>query len=46
MGKVTIVLSDQLEERLRAFPRKKGDLSKIVEQALEAWLAKKEEAEP
>jgi len=44
MGKVTVVLSDKVEARVRAFIRKKGDLSRIVEQALEDWLKKEEES--
>lgn len=38
MGKLTIVLSDEMEERLRAHIRKKGDISRIIEQALEEWF--------
>ncbi len=42
MGKITLVLSDEIEERLRNLIRKRGDLSKIVEQALEDWLDRRE----
>jgi len=38
MGKVTVVLSDGLEELLRKRTRKKGDISKIVEEALRKHL--------
>jgi len=38
MGKLTIVLSDEIEEKLRAHMRKKGDLSRIIELALEEWF--------
>lgn len=38
MGKITIVLSDDMEERLRTHIRKKGDLSRIIELALEEWF--------
>jgi len=38
MGKLTIVLSDEIEERLRAHTRKRGDLSRIIEQTLEEWF--------
>lgn len=40
MGKITVVLSDQVEDSIRAVTRRKGDLSRIVEQALEDWLKK------
>ena len=43
MGKVTIVLRDSIEERLRDLIRKRGDLSRIIEQALEEWLDRREE---
>jgi len=43
MGKVSVVRSDKVDARLRAFTRKKADLSRIVEQALEDWLKKEEE---
>ncbi len=42
MGKITLVLSDEIEDRLRNLIRKKGDLSKIVEQALEELLDRRE----
>lgn len=42
MGKITVVLSDQVEARARTFLRRRGDLSRIVEQALEDWLKKEE----
>lgn len=40
MGKVTAIVSDDVENRLRDFVRGKGDISRIVEEALEAWLNK------
>lgn len=46
MGKITIVLSDDIEERLRIQTRKKGDLSRIIEMALEEWLDRHEEEKP
>ena len=38
MGKVTFVLSDGLEARLRKVAERKGDLSIIAEKALNEWL--------
>ena len=43
MGKVTFVLSEDIEERLRAKTRKRGDLSRIIEKAIEEWLDRNEE---
>ena len=40
MGKVTFVLSDELESRLRKVAERKGDLSIIAEKAIDAWLQK------
>jgi len=45
MGKLTIVLSDKMETRLRTLIQRKGDLSKIVETALGFWLERDQEAE-
>lgn len=42
MGKITLVLSDEIEDRLRNLIRKRGDLSKIVEQALKELLDRRE----
>ena len=42
MGKITVVLSDDIEERLRTHMRKRGDLSRIIEKALEEWLDRHE----
>ena len=42
MGKLTIVLSDSLEERLRCLIRRRGDLSRIIEEALAEWLDRRE----
>ncbi len=43
MGKMQISIPDDLETRLRkSIPdRKKGDLSKAIAEAVEAWLKKK-----
>ena len=38
MGKIMVVLSDPLENRLREHIRKRGDLSRIVEEALVRYL--------
>jgi len=38
MGQITIVLSDEVESRLRDHVRGKGDLSAIIEEALKKWL--------
>lgn len=42
MGKITIVIPDELEERLRAQMRKLGDLGRFTSEALEAWLQQRE----
>jgi hypothetical protein len=47
MGRICVVLSDQLEKQLRfktieRFGGKKGDLSKAVIEAIRTWIAKKE----
>jgi len=38
MGKVTVVLDDDLEELVRKQTRKKGDFSRIVNEALRKML--------
>jgi len=38
MGKVTVVLDDDIEEKMRNHIKRKGDLSKIVEEALRKHL--------
>jgi hypothetical protein len=43
MGKVTVVLDDELEEKLRNHIKRKGDLSKIVNEALRKHLEEEEE---
>ena len=43
MGKITFVLSDSLESRLRKVVERKGDLSKIAEKSIDAWLRKLDE---
>lgn len=41
MGLLHVRVSDQLEERLRNHTRRKGDLTKIVTEAIELWLSTK-----
>jgi len=41
-GKITFVLSDELEKRLRTVAQRKGDLSKIAECAIDNWLIEEE----
>jgi hypothetical protein len=43
MGKITFVLSDGLESRLRKVAERKGDLSIIAERALDMYLKRLEE---
>ena len=38
MEKLTIVLSDDVEEQLRDRVRGKGDVSAIIEEALKLWF--------
>lgn len=40
MGRIQVVLSDELEMQLRQRTLKKGDISRIVEEALANWLNK------
>ena len=40
MGKIVISISDKTEEELRSLLRRKGDLSRIVEQAIKVQLNK------
>jgi hypothetical protein len=47
MGRISVDLPDELDKRLRLrtvekFGGKKGDLSRAVEEAVEAWIAKNE----
>jgi len=42
MGKMTIVLNEQVEKRLRECNRKKGDMSKIINEALAKYLLKEQ----
>jgi len=44
MGRISAVLSDELEKKLRfkaieVFGGKKGDLSRAVEEAVKTWVA-------
>jgi hypothetical protein len=46
MGRITIELSDGLEKQLRfkaieRFGGKKGDLSRVAEEAVKAWIGEK-----
>jgi hypothetical protein len=34
MGKIHAIISDEVEERLRSITRRKGDISKFVEEAI------------
>jgi hypothetical protein len=45
MGRISVVLSDQLEKQLRfktieRFGGKKGDLTRAVEEAVKTWITK------
>ena len=45
LGRITVILSDELEKSLRfktieRFGGKKGDLSRAVEEAIETWISK------
>jgi len=47
MGRITAVIPDELEKRLRlkaleTYGGKKGDLSRAVEEALKTWVATEE----
>ena len=47
MGRISVILSDELEKALRfktieRFGGKKGDLTKAVEEAVTTWVAKDE----
>jgi hypothetical protein len=44
MRTITFNLNCNLEERLRKYTGRKGDLSKILNEAVEDWLNKKEKA--
>ena len=44
MGRISVVLSDELEKKLRlktleVFGGRKGDLSRAVEEAVKTWVA-------
>jgi hypothetical protein len=47
MGRVSVILSEELEKKLRfktidRFGGRKGDLSKAVEEAVRTWVEKEE----
>ncbi len=47
MGRISVDLPDEQEKQLRLktvekFGGKKGDLSRAIEEAINAWIAKKE----
>jgi hypothetical protein len=42
MGKLTIVIDDEYEERLRDRVRRKGDLSRLINEALGFWFSQTE----
>jgi hypothetical protein len=47
MGRISVMLSDELEKALRfktieRFGGKKGDLTKAVEDAVQTWIAKED----
>ena len=44
MGRISVILSDELEKKLRLkalekFGGRKGDLSRAVEEAVKTWVA-------
>lgn len=50
MGRVNVVLTDEIEHRLRlaivqTYGGKKGDLSESIEQAIKEWLERNEQAD-
>jgi hypothetical protein len=45
MPRITVVISNLLDERLRKYTKRKGDLSKIAEVALNNWVNYAEELE-
>ena len=42
MGRVQVVLDDDVEALLRNHIQKKGDISRIINEALRDWLKEKE----
>ena len=47
MGRISVDLPDEIEKQLRLktverFGGKKGDLSRVVEEAVKKWVTKKE----
>ena len=45
MPKIVAIITVDLEERVRRYVHKRGDLSKIVTKALEDWVRYAEELE-
>jgi hypothetical protein len=43
MGKITLVLTDENEQRLREQNRRKGDMSNILNEALNKYFKEKKE---
>ncbi len=46
MGRITVVISDEMEKKLRlealeTFGGRKGDLSRAVEEAIKNWVTSK-----
>jgi len=41
MGRVNVVLEEDVEELLRKHTRKKGDISRIINEALRVFLSKR-----
>jgi hypothetical protein len=42
MRQITFLLNCNLEERLRKYTGRKGELSKVLNEAVEMWLKEKE----
>jgi len=45
MGLLQVKLSGKLEEEIRKYNRRRGDLSRIAEEAFNLWLEKQKEKE-
>ena len=44
MGRIQVILTEETEEKLRLCIRRKGDVSRIVEQALRMFFEKVEDS--